>query len=64
MLQSTMGVELWRQGTSGAAFKLLNFLGLSQSVPAARSNVDRVSKDYDDEIVLWKKNIEVMTSHL
>lgn len=60
MTQSTLGVELWRQGASGATFKLLNFLGVSQSVQAARGNVDKVSKTYDQEIVDWKENIEVI----
>ena len=48
-VNSAIGVELWRQGTSHAMFKLLQRIGITQSVAAARSYVDAHPKHQSSE---------------
>ena len=57
---SAIGVELWRQGTSHAVFKLLQRIGITQSVDAARRYVDALGESHDKDIKLWKADIEVI----
>ena len=58
-IQMVMGVELWRQGASHKLYELLNFLGISQGVDAARSHTDKLSDGYDQQLQNWKLEKEV-----
>ncbi|XP_041467682.1 uncharacterized protein LOC121418046 [Lytechinus variegatus] len=57
-VQSCVGIELWKQRVSHKVFKTLNHMGISQSVGAARHNVDIIGKQHDKELWNWKKSLE------
>ncbi|XP_035687479.1 uncharacterized protein LOC118423433 [Branchiostoma floridae] len=56
--QACMGVQLWKQGCPQKVFATLNSLGVSQSVQAARSQVDRLRLGHDSEVKVWKQEAE------
>ena len=43
-------------------YKLFNHMGWTQSVDAARQNIDRLKEGFDNRVMSWKKNIEVIQS--
>ena len=58
LLQTLMGIELYRQGSSQKLYRVLNYLGLSLSNDASRSHADILSKGFDKRVVEWKENKE------
>ena len=53
------GVELWLEGATHKLFRVMNQMGIAQGVNAARAHVDLLRVGFDDEIMNWKKEIEV-----
>ncbi|XP_014667906.1 PREDICTED: uncharacterized protein LOC106809356 [Priapulus caudatus] len=58
-VQQSVGVELWRQGAPHKVFRTLCHMGISQGVGGARNNVDRLGAEHDQQLLLWKQNLEV-----
>lgn len=58
-VQTTLGVDMWRQGSSQKLSKTLNLLGLCLSADATRNHVDRLSHMCDHSILTWKAEIKV-----
>ena len=60
-MQSTIAVEMWREGASGKLYRFFNFLGMCQGADAARAHVDVICAGHDNAIKLWKRRIEVIS---
>ncbi len=58
-LQTSVGIEMWRQGASQKLFRTMNFIGLSMSAAMSRTQVDRLIINHDAVILAQKKLIEV-----
>ena len=52
-VQSMMGVDLWVNGVNEKIFKILNSVGVSLSLQAARDNVDHIAREYCNGMELW-----------
>ena len=59
LVQSVIGVEMWREGCSKKLFKIMNSLGVSQGIIASRQNIVSLQDDHDKEVKLWKGQVEV-----
>ena len=57
--QQMVGMELWRKGAAHDLYTILNYLGFSQGVNAARDRVDKVIVNHDQALKEWKSGIEV-----
>ena len=60
IVQQCMGIELWRHGSPGKVFDTLSSMGLSQTASSARRQVDQLRGLHNEELFMWKKDIEVM----
>ena len=56
---SMISVEMGSQGIPVKAFKMLNHLGVCQSLDAGRSHVDKMIDGFDQRLTDIKKNIKV-----
>ncbi len=53
-------VEFWRQRASQKLYSVGVYLGITQSANTARSKVDKFILGHDDDIVKWKRRMEVI----
>ena len=62
-VQAAVSVEMWRQQASHKLYQTLGGYGVCQGAKAARGHVDRLSRNHDAQLRLWKSVSEVKSTH-